>query len=320
MAQRILANITQSLVTWIQNGFNGNPTFVTNIDDLVSNSANQAIGQFINSTTLKFLCQPFSLQARIALATGFSSQPYQGCTLSKIDQNIQNFGNTEQSWNSWLNISTVPANNQYGAYIQASGVLADQLNAQLSKINNEVNRNGGFLDYKVCDGGYKVLDSEGEETGATTSSQAALNSTGSVGSAGDCSHWTTTTPGKTISDAIAGKYSSEFNQIGVADDINQILGALVNEMVSKTLTGAGGLLGASRNAPVSNTDNLSTFVASSSPNYSDTINSINSQVNTRTNQQASSTSAYTTPPATMDQGSTTTQASYHFQALHQVQL
>ncbi len=319
MAQRILANITNSLVTWIQNGFNGNPSFVTNIDDLVSNSANQGIGEFLNSTALgKYLCQPFATQVRIALATSFSQQQYAGCTLTQIDQNIQNIGASQQAWQSWINISTVPANNQYGAYVQASGILNDLLSTQIANINNQVNRNGGFLDYQVCDtygpsNGVTPTASNpfGIDTSITaqpvtqnSSNPFAVNSTavGSLpanttdswgvntslvsfpnqGSTQTCIHSHTTTPGQTISNALAGKYSSEFNQIGVAQDINQIMGALINEMVSQTLTGAGGLLGGSTQT-VNNTQSLSATVTASSTSDADSVNTLNSNINNASN-------------------------------------
>lgn len=269
MAQRVLANITNSLVTWIQSGFNGNPAFVTNIDDLVSNSANQAIGQFINSTDLKFLCQPFSLQVRLALATSFSSQQYAGCTLSQVDQNLSNLGASQQAWQSWLNVSTVPANNQYGAYVQLSSQLSSQLNQQVQNLNNEINRNGGFLDYKVCD----------------TPAGADPNSTA-------CTHSYTVTPGATISNALSAKYGAEYNQIGLASDIDQIMGALVNEMVSKTITGPGGLLGGSTQN-VSSSANISTVV-SQTQSGSDLVNTYNSQVNNTTNDLNTSINAVNT--------------------------
>lgn len=312
MAQRILANITQSLVTWIQSGFNGNPSFVTNIDDLVSNSANQTIGDYISGTKLSFLCSPFSAQIRIALATSFSGKPYQGCTLTQIDQNINNFANTQQAWSSWLNVSTVPANNEYGAYIQADGILSDALSAQTKKINDEVSRNGGFLDFKICDGLWVVSSG----SSYTINSQKLTNETGKdiyvqANTPGaTCNHWSTGTPGKLISDAVAGKNAQEFNQLGVADDINQILGALVNEMVSK-LNGPGGLLGA-KTSSVSSTASLSTTISSTSANDANTINTLNSQVQVGLDQQASSSAAYTNLPSADESTSTAATSSVSF--------
>jgi hypothetical protein len=267
MAQRVLANITNSLVTWIQTGFHGSPGFVTNIDDLISNSANEAIGQYINGSALSFLCQPFSLQVRIALANEFSPQQYQGCTLSQINQNIKNFGNTEKAWNNWLQVSTEPANNQYGAYVETSGILSNALNAQANKLNNMVNRNGGFLDYQVCDSGYtvQITSHASDGTPYTNYKPATASTPGAV-----CGHWTTTTPGKTVSDALGAKFGSEYTQIGISDDIDQILGALVNEMVNKTITGVGGLLGGHTQTVSANTD-LSSLTSGNS--ISNTYNS-----------------------------------------------
>ncbi len=277
MAQRILANITNSLVTWIQSGFQGNPGFVTNIDDLVSQSSNEAIGHFINSTALSFLCQPFSLQVRLALATQFSAQQYSGCTLTQIDQNIQNFGNTTQAWQSWLKISTIPMNNQFGAYVQLSSQLGSQLNTRVQNINNELQRNLGFLDFKTCPGGY-VVDAVDGEPGETIPSQQ-----GSSGAY--CPHLVSTTPGSVVQGAINTRFGAEYNELAVGDDINQILGALVNEMVSKTLTGAGGLLGGHTQG-ASNTDLTTAATTNGNEGNLSTVNTINQQVSEATNVAA----------------------------------
>jgi len=276
MAQRILANITNSLVTWIQSGFQGNPGFVTNINDTISLSSNQAIGHFINGTALSFLCQPFSLQVRLALATQFSAQQYSGCTLTQIDQNIQNFGNTTQAWQSWLKISTIPMNNQFGAYVQLSSRLGNQLNTAVQNINNELQRNLGFLDFKTCPDGY-VVDAVGGEPGETIPSQQ-----GSLGAY--CPHPVSTTPGSVVQSAITNRFGAEYSELAVGDDINQILGALVNEMVSKTLTGAGGLLGGhTQGAPA---DLTTAATTNGNEGNLSTVNDINQQVSGAVNVTA----------------------------------
>ena len=293
MAQRVLANITQSLVTWIQSGFHGNPGFVTNINDLISNSSNQAIGQFINGTFLgKYLCQPFATQIRIALATEYSQQPYAGCTLTQIDQNIQNIGNTKQAWSSWLNISTVPANNQYGEYVQASGILNNLLGNQITNLNNQISRNGGFLDYQVCDG---IDEKEWEATAPDLTQNPPDPSTLKPDDT-LCGHTKTTTPGATTEAALSAKFGAEYGQIGLAQDINQIIGALVTEMVNKTLTGAGGLLGGGGSSggstppptPITDTTDLSALASSESASNASTIATLNQQISGAANESNSS--------------------------------
>jgi len=293
MAQRILANITSSLVNWIQSGFNGSPAFVTNMNDLVSNSADQAIGEFIQSPTsgLSLLCQPFALKIRIALAIGFSTQQYQGCTLTQVTDNIESFGNSFNTWNQWLDVTTVPENNQYGAYVQASGILSDKINAALNNVNSEVNRNGGFLDYQQCDQwedsaavSLRLAD-EGDIGGDETDAQLAEDEKP------QCTHSHTTTPGTAISNALSGSYSAEFNKIGLANDIDEVISALVNELVSETITGAGGLLGGSTPPPVKSTDSLADLAGSESTSNQDTINDLTNQVNASSSQALSGLSS-----------------------------
>lgn len=297
MAARILANITSSLVNWIQSGFNGSPAFVTNMNDLLSNSADQAIGEYIQSDpTLSLLCQPFALKIRIALAIGFSIQQYQGCTLTQVTDNIKNFGNSFSAWNQWLDVTTVPENNQYGAYVQAEGILSDKINAELSGVNDEINRNGGFLDFQVCD------QWEGQDEIETRLSndpkyQAALASgdtkTEESINQPECTHTHTTTPGTTVEAALQASFNGEFTKIGLAQDIDQVIAALVNELVSATITGPGGLLGGQTSQPVQNNESIEEFAGTSN---ADTINALNNQAASSAEQEAASNQQLLTPP------------------------
>ena len=62
-----ISAIVNSTVTWINNGFDGNPAFVTNPGQYFTNVADTVAGEFIVGSDLSFLCSPFQTKIRIAL-------------------------------------------------------------------------------------------------------------------------------------------------------------------------------------------------------------------------------------------------------------
>jgi len=88
MAHVVLHQLTTSVVNWINTGFQGSPSFVSNPETFFVDAADQATGVFIANTgpLAQYLCSPFSLDIRLSLALGQSqnyNQRYR-CTLSTV--------------------------------------------------------------------------------------------------------------------------------------------------------------------------------------------------------------------------------------------
>ena len=132
VARAMLQQITISTVNWINGGFNGSPSFVQNYQQFFTNVADQAAGNFIQGSDLAFLCSPFRLQIRIAVAQAYL-QYAPSCTLTDVTNNIQGFMNSfsQGGWPAYLSFTTVPMNNPYGAFMYAqAGVQSAIANAQ----------------------------------------------------------------------------------------------------------------------------------------------------------------------------------------------
>jgi hypothetical protein len=139
-AKQIVRQITQSVVNWINSGFEGSPSFVTNPSSFFLDLADQETGRFLAKYggPLTNLCTPFSIDLRIALA--FKYHPYSGqryaCTLGTIISNTTNAvknssingftaGDFRQGgWPAFVSLTTEPQNNVYGAWIQADTELS----------------------------------------------------------------------------------------------------------------------------------------------------------------------------------------------------
>jgi hypothetical protein len=266
IARVLIRQITQSIVDWINSGFNGNPSFVQDPEQFARDSVDRVIGEFIFASDLKFLCSPFEINVRLNLGMQYS--PFKdkiNCTLSQILQNVDgavtqaytDFMNGDfingGGWDSWLNITTVPQNNQLGAMIITQGELDARIADRKILDGNELNWSGGLLSMKQCT--RTTYDASGNETGsesyrgdpvlftgkvgAVSTSSRAMNvnfndgSTVYAGSTKDVCK--VVTPGTWITGTGNKVLGWDLDRLGVADEINEIVGALANFAISKVM-------------------------------------------------------------------------------------
>lgn len=238
IAKTALQQITISVVNWINSGFSGQPSFVTNYQQFFTNVADLSAGQFIQGSGLAFLCSPFKLQIKIAIAQSYANRGAQSCSLTGIINNITNFMNgsfTQAGWPGLLQFTTVPTNNPYGAFAYAQVGLAT---AQSNAANNAKNNISptGFLNLQQisgCTGDNANLNGIGVTGSIGTNAQAAAAAGKSALPAG-C-QTKTVTPGSAISNSLNKVTGSGVDQLGLASDIDQIISALTTQLVTKTL-------------------------------------------------------------------------------------
>jgi hypothetical protein len=226
LAKIVLHNMTAEIVNWINSGFQGSPAFVTDLGQFLLDSADQAAGQFIyDDPDLSFLCSPFQLDVKIALAVSYQESTYDSfasCTLSDVTDNIEGFLSgsfSEGGWQSWFEVTQNPINTPTGAYLEAEGEMYARIVDAQGNTIKELDWGGGFLSFKVCD-----------ETAAATGAQQ------------NC---TITTPGQTIADQINTTLGAGQDELIAADEINEIIAALFAQLAKQAITGVNGLLGVS---------------------------------------------------------------------------
>ncbi len=222
IAKQMVSSMTQSMINWINSGFQGSPAFITDLQQHLTNALDQVAGEYISSLggIGEFICSPFQLDVQAALAvsyeqsrSGMPSGPT-ACTLTDIENNITNFlDGTSSGWGQWFEVTSNPQNTPYGAYLAAEA----SLNARLSNTaGQEVTMSlwgDGFLSSKVC-------EDEVNQTNCTI-----------------------TTPGQVISEALTFQLSTGPQALIEADEINEIIGALMNQLMNQALQGVNGLLG-----------------------------------------------------------------------------
>jgi hypothetical protein len=281
-AKQIIRQITSSVVSWINSGFEGSPSFLQNPGAFFMDVADQITGEFLAKAggPLTELCSPFSIDIRLALA--FKYRPNvprrYTCTLSKIIGNTKNAvenasingftaGDFKQGgWPAFVSLTTEPQNNIYGAYLQADSELSWRVaNAQASQ-RDELSNGKGFLSWRdpkckkaVNEYNASIDTSKNSEDSAIANYKArtpdatedtviALHNEGSLTpvrqSVNDCP---IQTPGSTIASSLENHLGGPLRELELADEFNEIVNALFAQLATQVLQ--KGLAGSSSKGP-----------------------------------------------------------------------
>ncbi|MEI8248941.1 MAG: hypothetical protein WCG07_00385 [Candidatus Taylorbacteria bacterium] len=171
IAKQILHQITASVINWINSGFQGSPSFITNPGGFFLNAADQISGAFLDKDTgpLKNLCGSLGTDLSLTLALGqtFNNNKAYSCTLGSIFNNVKNIpGNTrvngrsldgfmkgdfsQGGWNGFLAVTQNPQNNGTGAYLQGHSDLLQAIGVKHNSINQQLLQGSGFLSWESC--------------------------------------------------------------------------------------------------------------------------------------------------------------------------
>lgn len=244
VAKRMVSNMTQDLVNWINSGFSGSPNFITDLDQYLLDALDQTAGAYISSLgdIGEFICSPFRLDVQAALSikyaqarSGMPSGPTApSCTLSDVSNNIENFlsGFAENGLSDWFTITSNPQNTPYGAYLEAEAKLQARLINEAGKELQIANWSDGFLSNRICE----AIEGTGQQNCVIS------------------------TPGKVISEALTFQLSTGPRALIEADEINEIIGALMNQLTLQAVSGINGLLGMSGGTGYTDTSGGASYI------------------------------------------------------------
>ena len=165
IAKQILRQLTASVVNWINSGFQGNPSFLTDPAGFFQDVGDKVIGSFIaQNGDLQFLCSPFSIDLRIALALHYGSpaQDKYACTLSSVIKNVTRAGKnasingftagdfSQGGWPTFVSMTSEPQNNIYGAFVQADSDISLKIGDRTVEKKDQLNQGHGFLSWETC--------------------------------------------------------------------------------------------------------------------------------------------------------------------------
>ncbi|MDB5259663.1 MAG: hypothetical protein JWO73_871 [Candidatus Taylorbacteria bacterium] len=254
IAKQILRQLTASIVSWINTGFQGSPSFVTDPAGFFADVGDQITGDFIaHSGLLSQLCGNFSINLKLALA--FKYRPYSqkryACTLSSIVKSASNSissgnfisvngftaGDFKQGkWPAFVSLTTEPQNNAFGAYLSAEDDLSYQIGTQKAEQKDELNQGHGFLSWQSC----KTVPAEGDKNFvgpvAPKSIDEEYENAGSVNAPTSKKVCETQTPGSVIFGRADAALSSPGHELELADEFNEIISALFAQLVTTVLS------------------------------------------------------------------------------------
>jgi hypothetical protein len=126
---------------------------------------------------------------------------------------------SEGGWAGWFQLTQQNQNNPYGSYLDATSELQLRISGAQQLELFKVNLGNGFLSQEVC------LER---------------------GDFGECIASQIQTPGTVIQNQLDTALNLPTGRLTIADEIDELIGALLSQLVSQVFSAAGGLLGTSQ--------------------------------------------------------------------------
>lgn len=252
---QVLAQVTNSIIKWIQSDFEGQPGFITDWQSYLKKAGDAAGGRFLNELAGFNLCSNFNTKLQIALnlpypTFGTSAQ----CTLSKITSNIEDtlndfYDNFENGGWSMFKDSLKPNNNAFGAWLTAIDEKSAREYAESKKLEKE--SKSGFKPTKRC------LDPEG--TNANSAECKSSITTSPDGTIEFTTNFGITSAMRTLEQEIAGLMGE-----GTGSTFTPYILAITNALISQLVKdGVSGLVEAAYQTD-ENSEDSSTYTENSS--------------------------------------------------------
>jgi hypothetical protein len=179
-----------------------------------------------------------------------------GQTVKKFNDFQGDF--TQGGWDAFLNSIQNDNNNPIGALFKASDQLSNSIGQQQKLAQDEINRNGGFLDMKVCakweNSKFQAYCENPENAinpACTAQDSAAYCSAnpnnpacqlGSTNKEPRCLAYQTTTPGQVIANSVNEITKTPIVNAENITQINQVLSSFFSSLLNNFLQGGLGLL------------------------------------------------------------------------------
>lgn len=239
LRKNTLNMLVNNIVQWIQGG--GKPKFVTDWNQFLRDTVNEAGGKFIlSSPDLAFLCSSFGTELRIALGAVPPFKEQVTCTLDQVAANINDFYNDMRKgggWDGWLKVSQ-GSNNVFGAYFDVQGEKMAREATAREAATNEAVAGSGFLGDKVCAGWECDENEKGLDADDCVGNLGEDPSRGKIDecykSAGcECKRWETRTPGKILADTTSKALNVDIDGLINAKEFDEYTSAIFDAVINR---------------------------------------------------------------------------------------
>ena len=215
----LIRTFTQGIVSWIRTGgFQGQSLMIDNFEEHFKREIDNAAGIFLEDIAgpefTALLCDGLRITIPRFAGTRSSFANRARCTITRIVDNLENF-HVRFSYGGWAGWnSLLQANNNW------MGVLL------MTKDEGEKRKADAYL------AASKKIDTT---TGGLVPSEDCDRT--SLGHIVNC---VTKTPGKIVAKAAEDVFGSGVRQLELADEINEIIAAALDQLISWAITGGGG--------------------------------------------------------------------------------
>lgn len=254
-------SIVKSTVNWINSGFQGSPAFVTDLNQNLQGVGDAVARRFFDELSDQTIAiTPFQDKVLDAVRLGYylstspesfyTKNPY---TLNQVSANDKAFlqGDFSQGgWNAWFSTVMNPQNNMYGSQMLAEQALSNTVRNATSNRVQELSWNKGFLSWRGECKQYKPNATQQETLtslgSATTDAEGNIQVTTntqqvtSLKNEDNCVNYAIETPGSVIMESLNKTTFAGIDRLVSADQFNEIIGALLNQLVKKVLGGGEG--------------------------------------------------------------------------------
>lgn len=237
VAQCTLSQLTNSIVSWIKGGFNGSPKFAVDTRALFQDIAKGVSADFINQIKNLQSCK-FTptfiddLTNSIDRSARKRQPPRIKCPFPEQVVKASQFYN-DFSATGWqgMRMALKDSGNPFGVNVLTSEELASRQAEAAATEKEKKSWSNGFAD---------IIDTE--NCNYPSDVQDALDDTASEVAPETKAFWEktycpTTTPGKIVGDQLTKSIGAEQDRLGLADNMNKIISALIGELTKESIKG-----------------------------------------------------------------------------------
>jgi len=251
VANLAIESMTKSTVNWINSGFQGSPAFVTDLRQNMRGVADTIAGRFFDELSeQEFGRSPFqdpvldSVRLAYYLRTSPESfyvrYPYTLDQVSADDRAFLRGDFSQGGFNAWFATVMYPENNPFGMNMLLNEQLENAVGGAIQIRTQELDWSKGFLSWR----GDCIATAPNPEASDTPGGGI---SPFDLASEEPCIDREILTPGSVIENRLNKALDAGQERLIVADDFNEIISALLNQLVGQVLGGnSSGLRGVSR--------------------------------------------------------------------------
>lgn len=250
VAKIAIQSMTKSMVNWINSGFHGSPAFVGDLENHLQIVGDAAAYGFLNELTSNTkINSPFRNKLVKAAALGYYAATSKNAYFEVNTYTLPHYTTDDKAflagdfskggWRGWLWATANPQNNPYGAELAIGSELNARVVATKDSTKVQLNWGQGFMSWcgnvDPNKNGGGETDPEGNDLHVTalktTDPSGCTQKNGKPGQ--------TQTPGTVIQTQLNQTLGLTGNTLVSADEFDEIIGALMSQLVNQVVGGAG---------------------------------------------------------------------------------